>query len=278
MNNKPESLDVSGDLDQAELNRLLLDGLKPISPNSRQHEVLRQDLMTRVTESISKQTGLLTVRLKDGTWQTLKSGVRVKQLWKGLEGSSVLIELAAGTSLLPHRHNWLEEGIVLRGGLQMGKLELAPLDYHISPAGSRHAAISSRQGALAYLRGTSLGSNPDLLREVLGGLIPFSNDLSRTVYIDNESAWQKIAEGLLKRDLWTDGMRASCYYRLKAGTKLPEFTSELEHECMILEGEVFVGDTLLCSGDYQWTPPGNLHGEVYSDVGATLFVRGALNC
>ena len=48
-----------------------------------------------------------------------------------------------------------------------------------------------------------------------------------------------------------------------------------DEECMMLQGEVFLGDILLRAGEYQLAPAGSLHGDVYSDVGATLFVRGA---
>jgi hypothetical protein len=39
---------------------------------------------------------------------------------------------------------------------------------------------------------------------------------------------------------------------------------------------VFLGDILLREGDYQLAPAGISHGEVYSDVGALLFRRGAV--
>jgi quercetin dioxygenase-like cupin family protein len=231
--------------------------------------------MARVAQSIARQAGLLTVRLKDGAWQTLKSGIRFKPLWTGPEGSSVLIEFAPGASLLAHRHNWLEEGIVLRGGLQMGKLELGLFDYHVSPAGSRHAVIQSRQGALAYLRGTSLGHKPSVLRELLGGLLPLGGDPSLTVFANKNDNWLEVIEGVFKKDLWSDDTRVSRFYRLEPGARVAEHTHLLDEECMMLEGEVFLGDTLLRAGDYQLAPAGTLHGEVYSDVGATLFVRGA---
>jgi hypothetical protein len=44
---------------------------------------------------------------------------------------------------------------------------------------------------------------------------------------------------------------------------------------MILEGEIFLGDTLLSAGEYQWAPAGSKHAGLYSDVGATIFVSGA---
>lgn len=268
-------MDNPNDLEQDQLNRLLIEGLAPIALDSGRHAALRQGLLARTAQSLAKQAGLLTVRARDGVWQTLKAGIRVKPLWTGQEGSSVLIEFAPGSSLLPHRHNWLEEGIVLRGGLQMDELELGPLDYHVSPAGSRHAVIASRQGALAYLRGTSLGKHADVLREVLGGLLPFAGDASHSVFANDPDTWLEVDAGIQKKQLWSDDTRVSCFYRLEPGARLPAHIHSLEEECMMLDGEAFLGDILLRAGDYQIAGIGSWHGEVYSDVGATLFVRAA---
>lgn len=275
MSNKPKLLDDFDETDQVELNSLLLAGLAPIAPNPKQQELLRTGIMERITQSITERADLLTVRVKNGAWQTLKSGIRFKPLWNGPEGSSVLIEFAAGASLPAHRHSWVEEGIVLQGDLEMGELKLGPLDYHISPIGSRHASIHSRQGALAFLRGTSLGKKPPVLRELLGGLLPLAGDPSLTVFTNKNNNWVELADGVFKMDLWSDNKRASRIYRLEPGALVPGHAHLLDEECMMLQGEVFLGDILLRAGEYQLAPAGSLHGDVYSDVGATLFVRGA---
>jgi quercetin dioxygenase-like cupin family protein len=275
MSNRPEFLDDFDESDQVELNRLLLAGLAPISPNPKQQEVLRTRILERITHSIANQAGLLTVRLKDGVWQTLKSGIRFKPLWTGSEGSSILIEFAPGATLPAHRHSWVEEGIVLRGDLEMGELELGPFDYHMSPVGSRHASIRSRQGALAYLRGTSVGHKPSVFRELLGGLLPSGGDLSLTVFANNNDNWVEVVDGVFKRELWSDNTWVSRVCRLEPGAMVPAHAHLLDEECMMLQGEVFLGDILLRAGEYQLAPAGSQHGEVYSDVGATLFVRGA---
>ncbi|MEW6039513.1 MAG: cupin domain-containing protein [Pseudomonadota bacterium] len=274
MSTRPEFPTFPEESEQTELNDLLVQGLAPIEPSSGRKEALRAGLMERITRSVAEQAGLLTVRLKDGAWQTLRTGVRFKPLWTGPAGSSVLIEFAPGASLPAHRHNWLEEGIVLRGGLQMGSLELGPLDYHLSPAGSRHESIRSRQGALAYLRGTSLGRKSSVLGELLGGLLPFGGPATATVFAKMED-WVEVGEGVMKKDLCADGTLASRFYRLEPGARVPAHSHLQDEECMMLEGEVFLGDILLCAGEYQLAPVGSRHGEVYSDVGATLFVRGA---
>jgi len=200
MTDKFPPLDSADANDLQQLETLLADGLAPIPVAGARRNSLRQGLMKQVTASLAKQAGLLTVRAGHGTWQALKTGIRVKPLWDGgLQGHSVLIEFAPSASLIAHRHNCLEEGIVLHGDLQMGDLRLGPLDYHAAPAGSRHGGISSTNGALAYLRGTSLGDNREVLREVLGGLLPFGKAESCSVFTKQIDDWQEIAPGVWKK-------------------------------------------------------------------------------
>jgi quercetin dioxygenase-like cupin family protein len=273
---KNQAMNNANDPEQDQFNRLLLDSMSPIELSNGRHNALKQGLMARAAQSAANQADLLTVRANDGVWQTLKTGVRVKQLWNGgRHGNSVLIEFAPGASLVPHRHNCLEEGIVLCGDLQMGDLRLAQQDYHASPAGSRHGGISSKHGALAYLRGTSLGDTREVLRDVLGGLLPFGQDRTLTVYADSKNPWQEIMPGVWKKPLWQEGPRESCFYRLEADTRCPEHLHHIEEECMMLEGDLFIDDLLLRAGDYQLAPAGSVHRDVYTDVGATLFVRGS---
>ncbi|MGD0961269.1 MAG: cupin domain-containing protein [Methylomonas sp.] len=259
-----------------ELNSLFLEDISPLPVDSGRQTAMRQALMGRAAASIAQKSGFLNVRARHGAWRTLKPGIRVKQLWRGLQGGSVLIEFAPGASLPAHRHNWLEEGIVLSGDLQMAELQLGRLDYQVSPAGSRHAPIQSQQGALAYLRGTSLGDTSGVLLEVLGGLLPFGKkNRSQTIYANEKDVWAPVTEGVFRKQLWSDGERTSFFYRFQAGAKLHNLTHSLEQEYMVLEGDIFMDDALLRAGDYQLAPAGSKHDEIYSDVGATFFVRGA---
>ncbi|TAL44308.1 MAG: hypothetical protein EPN89_14195 [Methylovulum sp.] len=275
MNSRTEYPNQSGVFEQAELDRLLTAALAPIAPEANRHQAIMARLQQRTVQSIAEHAGLLTIRLKAGVWHPVTDGIRFKRLWNGPEGNSVLVEFSAGASLPVHRHNWLEEGIVLRGGLQMGELELDRFDYHVSPAGSRHQSIQSRQGALAYLRGTSLGHSPSVLRELLGGLLPFSGGNAQTVFY-GDGGWQQLSSGVFKKELYSGGGMASCFYRLEPGATVPGHQHLKNEECMMLAGEVFLGDILLRAGEFQLAPAGSQHGEAYTDVGALLFVRGAV--
>ncbi len=247
-------------------------GLSEPTPQRRQ--ALRAALLARVAHSAAEHAGLITVRAKDGAWRSLKPGIRYKPLWAGTEGNSVLIDFAADTQLPVHRHRWLEEGIVLGGDLYMGDLRLGRGDYHASPAGSRHGQIGSRGGALAYLRGTSLGDTASALGEVLGGLLPHAGQPAHTV-LASEEGWETLGPGVARKLLWSDARRVSCYYRLAPGADVAGHGHPLAEECLMLEGEVFFGDILLRAGEDQAAPAGTRHGLAHSDTGALLYVRGA---
>ncbi|MEQ1528512.1 MAG: cupin domain-containing protein [Methylococcales bacterium] len=274
MTNKPKFQDDFSAAEQAELNRLLLEGLALITPELGQQDVLKTQVLARITQSLAKQAGVLTVRLKDGVWRTLTSGIRYKPLWSGSAGNSVLIELAPGAALPQHRHNWLEEGMVLRGDLHMGDLQLGPLDYHMSPLGSRHGRIHSDNGALAFLRGTSLGHKPGVLTELLGGLIPGKGDACLTVFDQDNHAWLAITDGVFIKELCSDAQQLSRMVRLQAGATWTGGSHQHDTEYMLLAGEVFLNDVLLQAGDYQLAAAGSCHADIYTDVGATLFIRG----
>lgn len=264
------------DLAPAEWAHLLGGHIAPVRPAPDRQQGLSRRLQERVALSAAAHQHLLTVRAKHGVWQTLKPGIRFKLLWQSDQGNSVLIELAPGTALPEHRHQWLEEGLILRGGLQIDGLELGVADYHAAPAGSHHGRIQSRQGALAYLRGTSLGHPPSVALEVLGGLLPFGDRLAHTVFAADGQGWQTIADGVSQKILQADQRLSSALFRLAPGAAVMAHGHPLPEECMMLSGEVFLGDILLREGDYQLAPAGISHGEVYSDVGALLFRRGAV--
>lgn len=273
MSKQSESHDPDMAAEQSELNSLFFKGLGAVPPSPVQQASLRASLMHKVTQSLAEQAGLQNVRRKDGVWQTLKTGIRFKLLWRGFEGNSVLIEFAPGASLPAHRHNWLEEGMVLQGGLQIGEVDLGPFDYQGTFAGSKHHRIKSQQGALAYLRGTSLGDKSEVLQELIGGLLPFNGKPEHTVLINQAQGWLEVQPGVLKLDLCSDEQRTSSFYRFAPGAQCPAHAHPQDEECMVLDGEVFLGDCLLKAGEYQLAPTGSYHREVMSDVGCLLFIR-----
>ncbi len=276
MNNRTNDIIDTASQEQTQVFELLSEHLIVVPPSQTLLDSMGKRLENRIQSSIAKHAGLRTIRSRDGVWSDLVSGIRYKPLWDSPQGNSVLVEFAPGSALPLHRHNYLEEGIILSGGLQLDDLELTQFDYHVSPAGSHHGRIQSKQGALAYLRGTSLGQSLSMIKEMLGGLLPNNHKVSESI-LSGENGWIEIHAGVFQKNLWTDGTVASRFFRLEAGAHINGYNHPVDEECMMLSGEIFMGDILLQAGDYQHAPAGSEHIEMSTDAGAVLFVRGALN-
>jgi quercetin dioxygenase-like cupin family protein len=186
---------------------------------------------------------------------------------------SALVEFAPGASLPSHRHTANEECIVLRGSLQADDSIVGLHDYHLAPAGSKHGRIQSPAGALAFLRGTSIGKTGDMLREVAAAALP-GNGPSPITIVAGSEGWREVAQGAFVKPLWQHGATASMLLRLEAGARMPAHPHAVAEECVMLSGEAFFGDILLRGGEYQRAPLGTHHGETFSDVGALLYVHG----
>lgn len=248
--------------------------LLTMSPSQSTLNSLERHLGNRIQTSVTKHAGLRTIRSRAGTWLNLVKGIRYKSLWQSQQGSSVLIEFAPGSALPLHRHQYLEEGIVLSGILQLDELELNQFDYHVSPVGSCHGRIRSEQGALAFLRGSSVGQPMSMLKEVLGGLLPKNHKHSESI-LSEQGEWIETQKGYFQKVLWTDGTVASRFIRIDPGSTVEGHPHPFDEETMALSGEVFLGDILVQQGDYQIASAGSAHLEMSSDTGCLLFVRGA---
>lgn len=65
--------------------------------------------------------------------------------------------------------------------------------------------------------------------------------------------------------------------RLAPGAVVPAHRHPADEECIVLEGEAWLGDIKVCAGDYHLARQGTSHGAVTSPNGALLFLRGSDN-
>jgi len=254
----------------AQVDDALAAALAPIAPAPERAAALRERLLARARASKALADERVTVRREEGEWRRVVDGVRVKLLHEGGAARSVLVELDAGASLPTHRHLEREECVVLRGETSLGDLHLQHGDYHVALAGSRHLRVSSPTGALVYLRGVSLGNTVEVARSLISAWLPGKGAAPITVRA-GEGQWHELQPGVQAKRLWIDGDRASMLVRMQPGSSAPA----LHEECVMIEGEAFVGDTLLRPGEYQFAPAGSARGEISSDIGALFFVHGA---
>lgn len=258
----------------AVLEATLLDAVAARRPAPERALALRQRLFARVHAARAATPAPGGRGRRDGDWRALVRGVRVKPLCAGPRTRSVLVEIAPGAALPTHAHHETEECVVLRGEADLGPLHVACGDYHRAPAGSRHGRVSSRGGALLYLRGTSIGDTLGVARDLLGAWLPGRRAEPVTVRA-GEGAWEPLGPGVRAKFLWRDRDAASLLLALDPGARLAAGAGALDRECLVIEGEAEVGAARLGVGDHHFAAAGSGPCDLESAGGALIFVHGA---
>ncbi len=274
MMKKRYSLDPENPEQAEQIESALLQGLESLPPNPQQRSEIRTKLFKRIHSSITAESARITVRSEQGQWRTILPGVRTKILDDNIR--AFILDIAPGASLPMHRHHVDEECVVLRGSASLGDLKVNTGDYHLARSGSRHGRIFSETGALLYLRGIPVGHTAEVARDLLTAFLPGNNHELITIRA-NEGKWSDLAPGISSKPLYDDGHTRSSLIRITANTHWipPQQTLAHDEECLLLEGDAFFGDTLLCTGDWQLAPTGSESRSISTDKGALVFVRNA---
>jgi quercetin dioxygenase-like cupin family protein len=143
----------AGSDDDAALFEQLASALEP----SKVSDAQRLRMRARIGELVAAQlpAGLTTLRAAEGEWREVNPSVQTKVLRAdpAARTQTVLIRVAPGGTMPPHRHSQDEEFIVLEGECRIGALRLVAGDAHFAGAGSWHEEITTETGVLVLLRG-----------------------------------------------------------------------------------------------------------------------------
>ena len=259
----------------AALQRVLAEGLAAVDPGAQRRNAMRARLLERGLAHAQVERGYVTVLSEQGRWRNLSNVIRAKALCRDPASRSFLLELKQGAVLPPHRHFQDEECVVLSGAMLLENVRARSGAYHVAPAGSRHSRIQAETDALIYLRGSSIGSEVDVLRDFVGAWLPWRGRAPLTVQLE-QGTWSALAPGVETKLLWESGGLNSMLVRMEPEAQVPERDHPQAEESLMLEGEAYFGERLLKNGDYRFAPPGSRHPQLYSDVGALMFVRGVL--
>jgi quercetin dioxygenase-like cupin family protein len=243
-------------------------------------DAARDRLMQRLAVSRAAEAGMLTARRRRLLRAPLADGVVAQTLYRG-DGLAArrpgeplqarLFELAPGARLEAHRlgdaallRGRHREWLLLRGDLHQASTgeRLSVRDYHVTPAGHATPDWASERGALLFLRESDLAAAP--------GDTPF------TVH-DDEAGWPAYAPGIERRVLWQRDGQAAMLYRAAPGAQVPQHTHGHDEECLMVDGELFLDDTLLQAGDYQLAQAGTGHRITATDSGVVIYAHGDLD-
>ena len=134
--------------------------------------------------------------------------------------------------------------------LQQLLLATAPL----APAPERAAAIKQRVLDTVRNEGAATGDDYVTVRSGAG-------------------VWMDFLPQVQVKVLHSDGRYNSILLRMEPGASVPAHFHEDDEECVVLEGQVRIGDVGVSAGDYHLAVSGSRHGELRSDTGAILFLR-----
>jgi len=155
--------------------------------------------------------------------------------------------------------------------------------YKIDPGARTRAEFATDSWIFKHLAAALKSSPPppsrcSHLREQLIARLhePAPGDTRTVRTTDGE--WRALAPGvtikLLRSDTRADNMTA--YIRMQPGAALDSHVHRQSEECMVLEGEIFIGAHRLCAGDMHVAAAGTVHAPSTSPRGALLLVRSQL--
>lgn len=94
-----------------------------------------------------------------------------------------------------------------------------------------------------------------------------------------EGSWQTVSAGAAIKVLFEnpdDGYR-SFLLRMEPGGRLPGHVHAYTEECLVLEGELIIGETRYVAGDFHVAHPGSRHQDLTSESGGLVYVRTSMN-
>ena len=98
-----------------------------------------------------------------------------------------------------------------------------------------------------------------------------------TVRLD-DGEWMSVRPGLERKVLYRDPETGaeSYLFRMEPGASIEGHHHASAEECLVLEGDLTIGDLRLNAGDYHMAARGSIHPVLRSQGGAVMFVRGAV--
>jgi len=93
-----------------------------------------------------------------------------------------------------------------------------------------------------------------------------------TVHRD-DGEWRAIAPRVREKRLVDAAGIYACLLRLEPGASLPAHDHPTPEECVVIEGDVWLGDVFCRAGDFHRAPAGKAHGTVRTDGGCLLYLR-----
>lgn len=242
---------------------------------------LRRQLLARVADSARAHERFLTVRRESGPWLPAGRGAEQRQLRQDDHFELALLRLSPGAALPLPQDAQAQELLLIEGQLQPtagGGAALPARSHAVLAMAPQPEALLAPHGALLLRR--LLRVPPEVLPASeaqwwwRSGLKTGS---ARQAAWLAPGPWRNSGPGAQYQPLSVQAHVASMLVRLSAGTAIADHQHELGEDCLVLQGEMFLGDILLRAGDYQLAPAGAAHLDGISEHGVLFYFHGAVD-
>lgn len=117
-----------------------------------------------------------------------------------------------------------------------------------------------------------------LRAKILSRIREYTSMKALTTLRSDEGKWIRMLPGIEIKLLFEDeeNKSRSLLMRVGAGAVFPAHEHDGLEECLVLEGELNMGDLTLYAGDYHIARQGAAHADLTSRTGALLFFRTAV--
>lgn len=246
-------------------------------PRDRASQLLAP-VLQRVQQSKVRHEEYLTLRREDGEWREAGHGVSVRRLRADDFVEIQLVRLAAGAALPELGSCRAQEWLLMDGQLELPgegaePRQLPPTSYALVHAGTTGPRPRARSHCVLYCRTLR---HPEWLppSEAAWWQKAMAMQGWQTAATD---AWGPASQGVAMLPLCASGEVVSMLVRMDPSAKGADHGHALDEDCMVIQGDMFLGDILLRAGDYQLAPTGGTHFDIASDNGALFYFHGALD-
>lgn len=233
-------------------------------------------LMQRVQASARQHESYVTLRREQHHWQPVAPGWREHLLRQDATVRVSLWALAPGTRLPLPATAQAAELLVVQGELQgLGPHagdHLRPEGYLTWVATDEAPPWQATAPTLIYQRSLLTAAPPLPALEAHWWQLA-----ARQAGQARQRRWAASRPGVQVLPLCGDAQVVSMLVRFEPGGAVPDHHHELDEDCLVLAGDMFLGDILLRPLDYQLAPAGGGHFGEMSEGGVTFFFHGALD-
>jgi mannose-6-phosphate isomerase-like protein (cupin superfamily) len=244
------------------------------SLNDGLNQNTKSNLLNRVKQSVASASDKVLTRFSRVRSTVINADVHIrilyasesKQLRQGEPLKTSVITLGPGaefnidqTQGLLDASDTHREWLIVSGEIELDHERLTTRDYKIIPAGFKVEHCQSKTGASIYVRESTV--------------VARSEDTPQTIR-DSSDFWPEFAPGIRRRVLWQRDGQAAMLYLTEPNAQVPHHSHHHDEECFMVQGELYLDDTLLQEGDFQLAKGGSQHHVTRTDTGVVLYAHG----